>query len=584
MGKRITSILPELGRPLVIGEYPYYRADPAVWERNIKALKQNGIDIISFYVPWRFHEISCEEPPFFDFTGETHPQKNLLHLLYLISAAGLKVLIKPGPFIHAEVQLGGLPDRLCAEKYGTSFSEFNGKPLLSQGRKLPSFFDATIRQQSLLWLETVNRVIVRHHSYPFGPIIAVQLGNEGIYSDASFSIEKHDVSEPAIHQFLKWLEQNDQDAADCICDGMLDWRCDWHRHWAEWTAVAMVQNWRWLASFYPPDLPKLVNIPLVKHEAQNTLAAWLMRNKIFHDAEFFQGHTEWIGNAANDRQTFISHVIGIMSGQTDTYEANWGFTWTDKSFAKPHVPLFHAMLGLMLGSTSCSIYTACATENWGMEIDLNPEGLRSDGLDPNLYGPPYCPGAPLRENGGIGENAAALGKLTFFLQKYGAELLVAHLVKAATIYLPNELIIDMAMTSNHVTLNKVCETIKDLLFKEGLLIDIKLQDKININNKHGMFNDEIENNLQILQSNAAELSKQAQTHHMQCRSQHNMTAIIRRESLDKHKLFLGFFNPGPLPDYISLTTPAENSIISVAAGSAVIHYYVNNCLVDSLQF
>ncbi|HTZ43605.1 MAG TPA: beta-galactosidase, partial [Jatrophihabitans sp.] len=98
---------------MLLGEYPYYRADPAHWAGNLGELRGAGVDVLTCYLPWRLHEYPDGAGYSYDFTGTRAAQHDVARLLRLAQQAGLAVVLKPGPFIHAEVQLGGLPDRLC---------------------------------------------------------------------------------------------------------------------------------------------------------------------------------------------------------------------------------------------------------------------------------------------------------------------------------------------------------------------------------------------------------------------------------------------------------------------------------------
>ena len=77
-----------------------------------------GLNAISVYVMWNYHEIS---PGVFDFeTGD----RNLSHFLALSNKLGLRVLLRPGPYICAEWDFGGLPARLLGV-YGLVIREAN---------------------------------------------------------------------------------------------------------------------------------------------------------------------------------------------------------------------------------------------------------------------------------------------------------------------------------------------------------------------------------------------------------------------------------------------------------------------------
>lgn len=53
-------------------------------------------------MPWNFHEPA---PGVFDFTGE----RDVVKFVEMAEAEGLHVLLRPGPYVCAEWELGGMP-------------------------------------------------------------------------------------------------------------------------------------------------------------------------------------------------------------------------------------------------------------------------------------------------------------------------------------------------------------------------------------------------------------------------------------------------------------------------------------------
>ncbi|HRZ67804.1 MAG TPA: beta-galactosidase, partial [Candidatus Omnitrophota bacterium] len=101
---------------LVTADYPYYRDDAANWDDRLKKIKGAGIDAVTFYTPWRHHMRRDGEKFSADFDGTTQPNRNVKLFLELCRKNGLWAVVKPGPFIHAELTFGGLPDWAAAEK------------------------------------------------------------------------------------------------------------------------------------------------------------------------------------------------------------------------------------------------------------------------------------------------------------------------------------------------------------------------------------------------------------------------------------------------------------------------------------
>ncbi|MEU7062736.1 beta-galactosidase [Streptomyces sp. NPDC046161] len=418
------ALVPGTARPVVVGEYPYYRADPDNWDSNLRELRGLGVDVLSCYLPWRFHEVGEGADSSFDFTGKTDPQRDVVGLLGLAADAGLGVLLKPGPFIHAEVQLGGLPDRLCGPAH-TPYRGLDGTVLTSQGKPLPSLLDPRVQAEIETWLKAVADEVVAGAVAPDGPVVALQLGNEGTSGDAHLPVDAQDASPAAREAFARWLAGRGlRDEAARTGEDVARWTSALRQLWSQWAGYAIVGLWDRISALFPAGPVRLANVPLTGLTAPRAaLDAWAARQRAIQGSRHLIGHTEWVGNPARDTTAFGSHLTGILLGGTDVVEANWGFTWTDKTFAEPATPVFNALLALMLGSTTLSVYTACATGNWGDLVDMDPDGLRSEGVDPALHAPPYSPGAPLAESGDHQANAEGLRLLSSFLERFGTLLL-----------------------------------------------------------------------------------------------------------------------------------------------------------------
>ncbi|MEV6054491.1 beta-galactosidase [Streptomyces sp. NPDC052107] len=435
-----TALIPGTDRPVVIGEYPYYRADPANWAGNLTELRSLGVDVVSFYLPWRFHETGEGAQRAFDFHGKTDPQRDVVGLIGLAAEAGLAVLVKPGPFIHAEVQLGGLPDRLCGPGH-TPYRGLNGDLLTSQAKPLPSLLDQAVKEEVATWLRAVADEVVAPTAAPRGPVVALQLGNEGMSGDVHIAIDAQDASPAAREEFARWLSARGlADEAARTGDDLADWPSGLRLLWSRWSGEAIAGLWDWISDLFPAGPSRVANVPLARATGPDaTIDAWAARHRALKGSRHLIGHTEWVGNPAQSQEAFATHLGEILLGDTDVLEANWGFTWDDETFAGPRAPLFNALLALTLGSTTVSVYTACAAGTWGELIDMDPEGLRAENVDPALHAPPYCPGAPLTEAGEHNPTAESLRLLARFLELHGAALAGSRLDRDA------DLLVDRAL-------------------------------------------------------------------------------------------------------------------------------------------
>ncbi|MDD5645531.1 MAG: beta-galactosidase, partial [bacterium] len=89
------------GKPgfLNSGEMHYFRLKRDKWPVFLKKMKDAGLNTVSTYLPWSWHEY---EEGKFDFTGSTVPERDIEGFIDEVNAAGLYLTLKPGPVIMAE--------------------------------------------------------------------------------------------------------------------------------------------------------------------------------------------------------------------------------------------------------------------------------------------------------------------------------------------------------------------------------------------------------------------------------------------------------------------------------------------------
>ncbi|XP_065642631.1 uncharacterized protein LOC136074254 [Hydra vulgaris] len=88
---------------IMSGFMHYFRIPFRKWSDRLLKLKAMGLNTVDIYIPWNLHE---PEPGYFDFSSD---QLNLSEFLYLLQGYGLYAIIRLGPYICAELDLGGLP-------------------------------------------------------------------------------------------------------------------------------------------------------------------------------------------------------------------------------------------------------------------------------------------------------------------------------------------------------------------------------------------------------------------------------------------------------------------------------------------
>lgn len=96
------------GRPfqLISGEMHPARIPREYWQHRIQMAKAMGCNTIAAYIFWNYHEST---PGKFDFKTGNH---DIASFIKLCQQEGLWVLLRPGPYVCAEWDLGGLPPYL----------------------------------------------------------------------------------------------------------------------------------------------------------------------------------------------------------------------------------------------------------------------------------------------------------------------------------------------------------------------------------------------------------------------------------------------------------------------------------------
>jgi beta-galactosidase len=144
------------GKPIQIlsGEMHYPRIPREYWRDRFRKARAMGLNTISTYVFWNAHEPS---PGRFDFTGN----HDVAAFVRTAGAEGLHVILRPGPYVCAEWELGGYPGWLLADPEMVLRST-----------------DGKFTKPAARWLARLGRELAPLLSSRGGPIIAVQLENE----------------------------------------------------------------------------------------------------------------------------------------------------------------------------------------------------------------------------------------------------------------------------------------------------------------------------------------------------------------------------------------------------------------------
>ncbi|MCU7549240.1 beta-galactosidase [Chitinophagaceae bacterium LB-8] len=143
----------------VMGEFNYERYNAEQWEQQILAMKAGGVQVISSYIIWIFHET---KEGVFDWSGNNDLNK----FLALCKKHGMYVWVRIGPWVHAEIKNGGFPDWLMAKNI-----------------KLRTD-DSAYLHYSDLYYKQVAKQCNGYYFKQGGPIIGLQLENELNFKNA----------------------------------------------------------------------------------------------------------------------------------------------------------------------------------------------------------------------------------------------------------------------------------------------------------------------------------------------------------------------------------------------------------------
>ena len=99
------------GKPFVVkaAEVHYPRIPQPYWEQRIQMCKALGMNTLCIYIFWNSHEPQQDQ---FNFTGNN----DIRAFVKLAQKNGMYVIVRPGPYVCAEWEMGGLPWWLLKKK------------------------------------------------------------------------------------------------------------------------------------------------------------------------------------------------------------------------------------------------------------------------------------------------------------------------------------------------------------------------------------------------------------------------------------------------------------------------------------
>ncbi len=157
------------GKPFVIkaAEIHYPRIPRPYWENRIQLCKSLGMNTICIYIFWNIHEQSEGEFNFED-------NNDVAEFCRLAQKNGMYVIVRPGPYVCAEWEMGGLPWWLLKKKDIRLREE-----------------DPYFMERVKIFEEKVGEILSPLTIQNGGPIIMVQVENEyGSYGENKSYVSK----------------------------------------------------------------------------------------------------------------------------------------------------------------------------------------------------------------------------------------------------------------------------------------------------------------------------------------------------------------------------------------------------------
>lgn len=136
------------------GEFdPWRTPSPSLWLDDLQKMKADGYDAVTVYFNWDY---SSPSPGVYDFGGV----RDMNEFLNMAQQAGLYVIARPGPYINAETDGGGIPAWVLNAPNGY---RTDSEPYLSA---------------ALQWYSEIDSIIAAHQITSGGDVILYQIENE----------------------------------------------------------------------------------------------------------------------------------------------------------------------------------------------------------------------------------------------------------------------------------------------------------------------------------------------------------------------------------------------------------------------
>ena len=395
------------GKPVFVwsADYPYYRDQQSDWSGQLDNLKKMNVNVVTFYIPWRHH--APKDPLHgggtYDFTGKLNDRTNVLEFIRLIREKGMYCIAKPGPYIHAETRFGSLPDYVLPDNNPKipPRVDMQGHPAPACWGfpKPPAPMDPNYLPYVKDWFNAVAREVIAPNQYPRGPILSVQVLNEGIYSDGGYGVDKFGFDASAIALYRKFLAEKygTIEKYNDVCSTHFGNFSEVQaaKPWVHQPSRAAVRPWidwsefgqwfyRYLAGTYigylrecGVSLPMVFNINPPGAPRGQGLETVMGRYTVpYLNSVINYGYTNWCGVVSHNEDSWLKYKIVGKMARGINMEENWGFDSYDPPYYWSVQPSFFQPMAYMLwGATGLNIYLGVSCDCWTDELAVDAGGV-----------------------------------------------------------------------------------------------------------------------------------------------------------------------------------------------------------------
>jgi beta-galactosidase len=196
--------------PLKAGSVHYFRHAREAWEPILRELVALGFGLVDTYVPWNVHE---HAPGDLDF-GTRDTRLDIAGFVDLAHTLGLKLILRPGPHVNAELTGFGIPEHVLWDPECQARSP-SGKrvvlPVPPQAFPVPSYASDRFHELTAAWFGALGGMLASR-LWPHGPIVLVQVDNEAAFyfRDGVYDQDHHPDALRHFHEFLSARYPSDE--------------------------------------------------------------------------------------------------------------------------------------------------------------------------------------------------------------------------------------------------------------------------------------------------------------------------------------------------------------------------------------